>query len=708
MLVTKDGFWICGENGLHRYDYNKKLFNNTFFDKAIEPFSSQPQIENITIPRTANETDSTLLFNVTNKGSFVYNIPLNQIKKSSDLLSGSIITRFELYNAFLDNENILWSGTYPYGLVVYDITNNKLIVNPNTCFNTDGDWANEFLQDSKKRLWIGSYGKLYLASDTKTSFMPVDEVNSVLEKEQDATIFNGIDEDKEGNIWFLTGGRLPNKKNTLGVYNPATKKVITYNYLKNKNDGFPEGDILNYLACDKKGNGFVSTQNGLLHFFTNKTAPAFEMLTTANGLINNNIEQIIKDKEGNIWMSGVFGISCYNPATKTFTNYTNANYSMENFTFPNLSISPNTGKIYIAQNGGYSYFDPKNISSTNSPLLRFTELNIFNKPFLQYGNKLQDSSTIYLKYDQNMITIEFATTSFTNAADNQYAFMLQGLDKDWNYSKNNFATYTNLSSGKYTFLVKAKNYSGVWSAKSIALFIHVNPPFWKTWWFLLIGLIALSGSIYYFFQMRINRIKERFTIRNKIAGDLHDEIGSTLTSINILSNVSQQAIDADPEQTKTMLDQIAQQSKIAQQNMSDIVWAIKPDNEKIENLVVRLREYAAYSLEPKGIKTEINGDEALLNKVLPIDYRKEVLLICKEALNNIAKHSGASLANLSLKQNNKQFILEIKDNGVWKGNEVNSGTGLKSMKQRATSIGGQFNITHSENGTWLELLIPIT
>ena len=208
-------------------------------------------------------------------------------------------------------------------------------------------------------------------------------------------------------------------------------------------------------------------------------------------------------------------------------------------------------------------------------------------------------------------------------------------------------------------------------------------------------------------EMNENKIKElkMLQIRNEISINLHDEIGSTLTSINILSNISQQAMEKEPLQAKEMIEKIAIQSKTIQQNMSDIVWSIRPENEKIENLIVRMREFCGQTLEPLQIKYSISVDENIIHKILTMDMRKELLLIFKEAINNTVKHSGANNVLVNFSKNENAIIFSIHDNGTWKGE--NSGTGTKSLKQRAAAISADLNILISEDGTSVITTIPI-
>ena len=228
---------------------------------------------------------------------------------------------------------------------------------------------------------------------------------------------------------------------------------------------------------------------------------------------------------------------------------------------------------------------------------------------------------------------------------------------------------------------------------------------------LLIGFTLLLLLIITFFnRYQLKKKLEQQTallkIRNNISKDLHDEVGSTLSSIQILSNISQQAMETNTPEAKKMLQKIATQSKAIQQSMSDIVWSMQPCNDKIENLVVRMREFAAQTLEPLNINLSFDTDPQLTIKSLPISYRKEILLIYKEAITNITKHANADVVFIQLKRLTKNTAeLQIKDNGTWKGNS--SGTGLRSMNERALAINSTITIDHHPIGTQLKLLIQL-
>jgi signal transduction histidine kinase len=204
-------------------------------------------------------------------------------------------------------------------------------------------------------------------------------------------------------------------------------------------------------------------------------------------------------------------------------------------------------------------------------------------------------------------------------------------------------------------------------------------------------------------------IIEKQNIRNNIAKDLHDEIGSALTSINILSNVSKTVMEKDPKKAQQLMNRISEQTETVQQTVSDIVWAIKPDNDSLENMATRMREYISETLEVKQIPADIQFDEPVLSANLPMESRKDFLLIFKEAINNIIKHAGATHVNIALAMESGKLELVIKDNGAGINPEKKqTGNGLGNMKARAQALNGQLHISSEPGkGTELKLTIPI-
>jgi two-component system sensor histidine kinase UhpB len=233
--------------------------------------------------------------------------------------------------------------------------------------------------------------------------------------------------------------------------------------------------------------------------------------------------------------------------------------------------------------------------------------------------------------------------------------------------------------------------------------------------FILAGVLLLALVGYFLFnryQLR-RKIKEQealLAVRNNIAKDLHDEIGSTLTSIKILSEVSGKNLQKDHARTSVFLQKITEQSAAVQQGISDIVWAVKPENDKLENMVIRMREYAAQTLESKNVHTVINIDEAILDKTLDMNQRRDLFLVFKEAVNNIAKYAGATEVQVRIGKVDNNLQLQVTDNGCgFDMDKQTSSSGLKNMQDRALSLNGMLGIySKPGKGTAITLRIPTT
>ncbi|MBS1737627.1 MAG: tetratricopeptide repeat protein [Bacteroidetes bacterium] len=233
--------------------------------------------------------------------------------------------------------------------------------------------------------------------------------------------------------------------------------------------------------------------------------------------------------------------------------------------------------------------------------------------------------------------------------------------------------------------------------------------------FMLAGiglLILLSYFLFNRYQLK-RKIREQqalLVIRTNIARELHDEVGSTLTSIKILSEVSEKHLSKDQAKTSAFLQKITEQSAMAQQGISDIVWSVRPENDKMENMVIRMREYIAHTLESKNIHTHIDIDESIPDQTLDMNQRRDFLMIFKEAVNNIAKYACATHVNVRLEKYGQFINLLIADDGKGFDTEKQtSSNGLKNMNARATALNGRISITSELNkGSSVNLYIPTT
>lgn len=450
-------------------------------------------------------------------------------------------------------------------------------------------------------------------------------------------------------------------------------------------------------------------------------------ISAADGLPDNVIMSITKDDHQNLWIATGKGLSKFTPSKEllklesehvsnkgTFRNYSVA----DGLPAQELSNDPPTltADGYMLNSfmtpQGMMMFHPDSLpDNPYIPSVYITKFALFNQEviasdtnkFLQHT--VETTKEIVLSYRENVFSFSFAALNMIHPENNHYAYMLENFDKDWNYTNasKRFANYTNIDAGTYIFKVKGSNNDGVWNETPATIRIIITPPFWKTLWFrILVGLVAIS-FVYSLYRYRLYQVIRLQNIRNKIAGDLHDEIGSTLNSISVFSEVARNKSKKElPE-----LKMIGEASRRVIDAMSDIVWTITPENDSFEKIIFRMRSLTHSLMKAKKIEYSFRADETLNELKLPMMTRKNFYLIFKEALNNLVKYSNATRASVTLAHTGQQIELLIRDNGIgFDMNNISRGNGLNNMNRRAAEMKAQFEIQSSVNaGTSVQLLL---
>jgi signal transduction histidine kinase len=272
----------------------------------------------------------------------------------------------------------------------------------------------------------------------------------------------------------------------------------------------------------------------------------------------------------------------------------------------------------------------------------------------------------------------------------------------------NFAAYTHLPSGKYTFRVKASRNFSSDDAPVTSLVIIIHPPFWRTPWFIGLCILLLAAALYGLYRYRISQLIRLQKVRNRIASDLHDDIGSALTHISILSELSKSGVPPSAE-TALFLDRISEEVASSGQALDDIVWSINSNNDTMEQTVARMRRYAAEILETKVDKYVVDFDDRFAHRKFNMEQRRDFFLLFKEVISNIYKHSKATQVEIRVWFERNNLHLEVKDNGVgFDKTRATERNGIKNMQARAEKWNGQFLI-HSEpgKGTQTTISMPV-
>lgn len=237
-------------------------------------------------------------------------------------------------------------------------------------------------------------------------------------------------------------------------------------------------------------------------------------------------------------------------------------------------------------------------------------------------------------------------------------------------------------------------------------------PFWQEGWFYAtLALVALAGIIYAIHCLRVNHILSAERIRRRIARDLHDDIGSTLTSINIMSAMARRSADKDDmAKTQEFLLKISENTTRMMESMDDIVWSINPQNDNTQQVIARMREFTTGMLEARQIDFHFSIDDKIFARRLRLENRHDFFMIYKETITNIAKYAQCTFADVRVQLRKGQLVLRVQDNGIgFNVNEAGEGDGLMNMQRRAFRMNGQLSIqSQLGKGTVVTLMFPTT
>jgi len=703
-----EGVWIGSTNGLYRRDPHHQLFRNL---SIVLPDRRHclPHIFAV-YADPVDEKGNTLLVSTWTCGSYKVDVKQRKITPFPAWMQKALAHESYFKAFHRDKSGNLWATTSANGLHLFDEQKKQFrsFYPPiDRSLEKPGNLG-KIVEDAQGNFWLGSIHGLFYFDRKKELILPV-FYSGFQSPENVSHEIKSMELDTNGNLWFCTNLGL-NKKSVVGKILSGSKMPILYFYNEDQPNCFPERSPLESLTIDKQNNIWCATWNGIVYWNANDTTPVFKRLTREDGLCNDKVHKVGIDKQQRIWMATLMGLSCYDPASKRFRNFFSGQGLHED-QIGNLFENKITGELVATYAGSIDVLNPAELPLLSKPPLTvITSLKVFNQPYSQNKKFFMDRGIASLNPTQNMLTVSFSSLSFTDPNQVKYAYKLDGIDKDWIISSNDFATYHNLSPGKRRFWVKARNADGSWNEEGSWMDLHLAPPFYKTWWFITALVLIFLSGIYAIYYSRIRSLKEKFRIRSTIARDLHDEIGSTLTSINILSKVSHTNLERDKSKASDLIQKITEQSESMQQSMSDIIWAIKPENDKLRDMAIRMREYLSHTLESKDITIRFLAEENVMEESLNMEQRRDFFLIFKEAVNNAAKYSQSKDVQVDIKKSGNGILLSIRDQG--KGfviNGLQTTNGLKNMQARATALRANLSITSSPGkGTTVQLILPAT
>jgi ligand-binding sensor domain-containing protein/two-component sensor histidine kinase len=503
-------------------------------------------------------------------------------------------------------------------------------------------------------------------------------------------------EDRSGDIWIgFSSGLARYRQGQFTFFTAA--------------DGLPTGGFQSAFLDTRGRMWFGSLRGGLVRLDQPAAQPPkFVTYTTANGLSSNADGVITEDLQGRIYLATGRGLDQLDPDTGHFKHFTTADGLAAGAI--SAAYRDATGGLWFGMQKGMSHFIPAEAQSTSAPPITISGLRVSGAAQHVSAIGEQEISLPDFAASQNQIQIDFVGLSFAVGDVLHYQYKLEGSGADWSApTELRTLNLAGLSAGHYRFLVRAVNSDGLVSPQPAVVLFTILPPIWARWWFLLAVLGMVMLGIYSLYRYRLARLLELERVRTRIASDLHDDIGSNLSLIAGLSEMLNAQVRHSNGQIADRLSTIAAVSRRSVDAMSDIVWAVNPQRDNVLDLSHRMRRFGNDTLSARNIEFHLNAPNLDRNMRVNADIRREVFLIFKEGVNNIARHSAGGRADAALRIERGMIILTLKDDGRgFKATNASAGHGLESIRRRAEKLGGQLEVTSNPGeGTTITLQAPL-
>jgi len=627
----KGNLWMCSYNkGLEKICFSKSKFRNIAVNKTVNSITSNE------IRAIYQLKNSKIL--VATKDGFIRSFDSNFIQTGLLDVTGNFSANGSAlkdlaYCFFEDSQKNIWIGTKGKGLIKLipsDKSNNpryrliRYLNNPLDYKSLSSDNVYSIIEDKQGRILVGTFGGGLNVIQPETN----DRINFINFKNQfmsfpinNCSKIRDMIQDKDGTIWVATANGL------LQIEDLLTSKMKLYYIQKisNESESLSNNDV-HALHIDREGKLWLGTFGGGLNRLVEKSGenkPAkFEIFTTKTGLNSDIVLSILEDKTGSLWFSSENNISKYDKKNGQFQNYQTFEGLKESHFSESAGLFTQKGEILFGSNIGFTYLIPSEITkNTLIPNLEFTRFQLFNQDV-----KLTDKDSplkmsigyadeIRLKHNHSVFSIEYAALDFSGSEKINYAFMLEGFEKDWNYvQKQRKATYTNLPKGTYYFKVKSTNNEGLWVDNIKTIKVVVLPSFWETYFAYFIYVVFFLSILYlvYYITRKFEKLKHDVEIEHKISD----------IKLRFFTNISHE-LRTPLTLITAPIENILNQEKISA-NVHEQLLVVKSNSDRMLRMINQILDFRKIQNKKMRLKIQLTSLDALLINICS-NFNKEAL-----------------------------------------------------------------------------------
>lgn len=613
----------------------------SFNIRTLEVEVIYPKNQSIAFRPSLLDTDQNLwFFSNSEEGLFKFNLETNQLENIPAIYAGGLA----------EQEDIIWTSNslnfVDKNTMTYYSMNDILKSKGHKPIPEGFNYDIKVLHDEDILMTSANDG-IYLYHSKDTSYTHYDGLNFEIGKLSSPSVLKFKESEFSNTIYLATN-------ENINIWNRDTD---TFSYV-NRSDGL-KGRPLSMIE-DEDGHLWSLTTMGIFKIIDNKVVASYGQEFGLTGMADRIDPKMERDKNGFIYFST-----------------SNAFYRFHPY---RLKATPPPQDILIQ----HLFLDRKKQKPSTSTILT---KNLLLKPKLSVSYNNRDLGFGYV-------------SPFGKNRNIQYHYRLLGYNDDWvNNSENREVHFTGLNGGSYTLQVKGQASDGMWTKVSEYPF-EVNSPWYATWYAYLCYFLLISLGAYSFYRYRINQILMYQKLRTRISSDLHDDVGSLLSSLAWQTDVISMTAD---EKIKSKYDKISQLSRDAMERMRDTVWAIDSRKDNMGSLIDRMKDFLSDALESHQLNFKIDHEDMKEGFKIAPDVRQNVYLIFKEAVTNAIKYTNGSMIDIHISQRNNRLYLKVKDNGsIDKETIKTSGLGISNMEMRAKRINADFSINW-ENGCEIRL-----